>query len=104
VRGRPWLAAEIDAALAGRAAPERPEGRALAALIAEHYEDVLARYGREVGARVARKHLGWWLEGRGVGDLLKGLMREEDPAAVLAALRGGVAARLEDAADARLAA
>jgi tRNA-dihydrouridine synthase B len=27
-----------------------------------HYEAMLSHYGRELGGRVARKHLGWYVE------------------------------------------
>ncbi len=101
MQGRPWTAAAIDAALAGRPGPAIPEGRALAEAVAEHYEDMLSHHGAGIGLRRARKHLGWWLRGRGLDALLASLMREEDPAAVLGALRGPLAARLADAAPAR---
>jgi tRNA-dihydrouridine synthase B len=101
MQGRPWTAAAIDAALSGRPGPAIPEGRALAEAVAEHHEDMLSHYGSALGLRCARKHLGWWLAGRGLDDLLKPLMREEDPAAVRAALLGPVADRLEAEAPAR---
>jgi tRNA-dihydrouridine synthase B len=80
-RGRPWVPAQIAANLAGRPAPAAPRGAALGALVAAQYEGMLVAYGRDIGLRVARKHLGWTLDAAGVprGDLL-GL---EDPAAVL---------------------
>jgi len=54
--GRPWLVGQIGAALQGRrVAVPRPEAKAAVAI--EHYEGLLALYGREVGIRHARKHL-----------------------------------------------
>ncbi|MBO0236918.1 tRNA-dihydrouridine synthase, partial [Vibrio parahaemolyticus] len=54
--GRPWLAGEIAAGLAGRAAaPLTAEQRAMVA--AEHYEGLIALYGPAMGVRHARKHL-----------------------------------------------
>ena len=61
-QGRPWALAQIAARLAGRPPPAAPTGAALADLVAEHYEDTLAFYGAELGARVARKHLGWYMD------------------------------------------
>jgi nifR3 family TIM-barrel protein len=61
-QGRPWILAQIAARLAGRPVPAAPAGRALADLVAEHYEDTLAFYGAGLGARVARKHLGWYMD------------------------------------------
>ena len=56
---------QIAARLAGRPAPAAPTGQALADLVAEHYEETLAFYGAELGARVARKHLGWYMDATG---------------------------------------
>lgn len=80
-QGAPWVPAQIAANLAGRPMPAAPRGAALGALVAEHYEGVLAEYGRDLGLRVARKHLGWYLDAAGVprGDL----MLRDEPAAVL---------------------
>ena len=65
-QGRPWAVAQIGAALAGEAGPAAPEGRDLAALVGEHYEDMLVEYGIEVGLRAARKHLDWYAEAAGI--------------------------------------
>lgn len=64
-RGRPWLLAQISAAIDGKAVPAAPTGRALADLVAAHYEAMLAFYGTDLGPRVARKHLGWYLDAAG---------------------------------------
>ncbi len=61
-RGRPWALAQIAADLQGRAAPPPPAAGALAALVAEHVEAACAFYGRALGTRVVRKHLGWYLD------------------------------------------
>jgi nifR3 family TIM-barrel protein len=61
-QGRPWVLSQIAARLAGRTPPAAPTGAALADLVTEHYEDTLAFYGAELGARVARKHLGWYMD------------------------------------------
>ena len=59
--GRPWLAAEIAAAIRGET--YRPPGPAAQAAIAiAHYEDMLAFYGVALGVRVARKHLSAYLD------------------------------------------
>ncbi|MBP1845978.1 tRNA-dihydrouridine synthase B [Rhizobium petrolearium] len=54
-QGRPWHVGW----LAGHAAPPQDE---VAGLVIEHYEAMLALYGREAGLRHARKHLGWYLD------------------------------------------
>ena len=86
-QGRPWLLAQISAALYGTPAPVVPEGAALVDLVAGHYEGMLDFYGRELGVRIARKHLGWYIDAAGGEPALRArLMREGDAAAVLAAL------------------
>ncbi|PTX03788.1 tRNA dihydrouridine synthase DusB [Pararhodobacter aggregans] len=86
-QGRPWLLAQISAALYGTPAPVVPEGAALVDLVAAHYEGMLDFYGRDLGVRIARKHLGWYIDAAGGEPAIRArLMRESDPAAVLAAL------------------
>lgn len=99
-QGRPWLVAEIAAELTGETPAEAPEGDALADLIIEHYEDMLSFYGTDIGVRVARKHLGWYLERLEGGAILKREVQTcADPKAVVALLeRVRTLAPLEDAA------
>ena len=62
-RGRPWLLGEIAAGARRAAGAGAPRGAALATLVCGHYEAMLGFYGRDLGVRVARKHLGWYLDG-----------------------------------------
>lgn len=90
-RGRPWLLAQIAAGLEGRPRPAAPVGARLADHIIAHYEDMLAFYGRDLGLRVARKHLGWYLDRlEGAGDLRARIMRLTDPGEVIRALTSGI--------------
>nr|WP_306113959.1 MULTISPECIES: tRNA dihydrouridine synthase DusB [unclassified Roseovarius] len=66
-QGRPWKLAEVAHALGGGTAPEIPEGAALADMICGHYSAMLDFYGAELGNRVGRKHLGWYLDDAGTG-------------------------------------
>jgi tRNA-dihydrouridine synthase B len=87
-RGRPWVIGEIAAALAGRPAPERPP---LAKLACGHYAETIGFYGRDLGVRMARKHLGWYLDGvAGSAPLRTRLMAMTDPDAVLDGLARGL--------------
>lgn len=61
-QGKPWLLAEIAHSLFGTPAPMVPQGSDFAAMVAGHYEDILSFYGTDLGARVARKHLGWYMD------------------------------------------
>jgi len=86
-QGRPWLLAQIGAALYGTIEPEVPVGGALVDLVSAHYESMLGFYGLDLGLRISRKHLGWYLEAAGGADDLRArLMRFSDPAEVLALL------------------
>jgi len=86
-QGRPWLLRDIAAGLAGGAPAPAPAGAALVDLVGAHYEAILAFYGRDLGLRVARKHLGWYVEAAGGAAALRAeLVRSADPARVLALL------------------
>ena len=61
-QGRPWLLAQIAHDLHGRAKPMIPKGTAMAQMVAEHYDEMLRFYGVDLGAKVARKHLGWYMD------------------------------------------
>lgn len=91
-QGRPWLLAEIAHAIAGTPAPEVPRGAALADMVAAHYEAMLDFYGADLGTRVARKHLGWYMDAAGTGAALrKRLLTAGDPAEVLRLLPDALA-------------
>ncbi|MFA3915511.1 tRNA dihydrouridine synthase DusB [Ruegeria hyattellae] len=64
-QGRPWLLAEIAASLGSSAYPDIPIGQALGDMVCAHYEAMLGFYGSELGLRVARKHLGWYMDRAG---------------------------------------
>ncbi len=82
-QGAPWRLSGIAAVLAGREVGAATEGVAFSDLVSEHYEDMLMFYGREVGVRIARKHLGWYADEAGTEALLRArMMRETDPAQV----------------------
>jgi nifR3 family TIM-barrel protein len=96
-QGRPWGPATIRAALAEGRAPVPPEGAALVDLVAAHYEDVLGFYGRELGLRTARKHLGWFMDHAETGAVLRRrVLTAPDPAQVLALLAEALACPLPD--------
>ncbi|MEE8274088.1 MAG: tRNA dihydrouridine synthase DusB [Alphaproteobacteria bacterium] len=58
--GRPWFLAQVIHYLrTGERLPDPPLGRQLA-LVLEHFEDMIAHYGRDIAVRMARKHIGWY--------------------------------------------
>lgn len=82
-QGAPWRLAEIAHALHGAPAPQVPKGAARADLVAEHYQDILSFYGTDLGLRVARKHLGWYLEAAGIPSQRHALLTAATPEQVL---------------------
>ncbi|MEO0499302.1 MAG: tRNA dihydrouridine synthase DusB [Pseudomonadota bacterium] len=61
--GKPWLLAQVMAALTGRPIPATPSIDAQYDLITEHYELVLDQYGEVNGVNMFRKHMGWYTKG-----------------------------------------
>ena len=97
-QGRPWCLAGIAASLFGTPAPDIPEGPALADMVAEHYEDTLSFYGRDLGRRVIRKHLGWYMDGAGTPpQLRREVLTDPNPRGVLERLPLALAAMPEAA-------
>jgi tRNA-dihydrouridine synthase B len=91
-QGKPWFPGQLARYLATGKRETPPGLGEQLALISALYIDVLAHYGREVGLRHARKHLGWALDAaataaRAPAHLLKdnraGVLTGTDPAIVL---------------------
>ncbi len=80
--GRPWLPGQIaHHAATGRLAESPP----LAEVAVRHYAALLEHYGAFLGARVARKHLGWYMDQAPAGDpaLRRAVLTGGRPAEVL---------------------
>lgn len=87
IQGRPWQLACIAANLFGAPAPNVPTGAELVDLVIRHHSDMLSFYGTDLGLRVARKHLGWYMDGAGTApDLRRRVLTATDPAQVHALL------------------
>lgn len=63
VRGRPWIFAEVKAALKGEAAPDAPSREEIVAVIRRHALELTAEKGEHVGWQEMRKHLAWYAQG-----------------------------------------
>lgn len=89
--GRPWLAGEIGAGLAGRT-PARLSRAQKLAVAREHYEGILGLMGVAHGVRHARKHLAAYADEAAASgrladaELRRRLLTSDQPAIVLAAL------------------
>ncbi|SNR71046.1 tRNA dihydrouridine synthase DusB [Puniceibacterium sediminis] len=90
-QGQPWVLAGIASALYGTRAPEVPQGTDLIDMICAHYEAMLAFYGKDLGVRVARKHLGWYMDQAGTpADLRRLILTDRDPARVITLIKDAV--------------
>jgi tRNA-dihydrouridine synthase B len=85
-QGAPWKLAQIAHDIYGTPAPKIPEGGRLGRMILDHYDDMLTFYGRELGLRMARKHLGWYLEEAGLPHAREAILTSTDPAEVIVLL------------------
>lgn len=61
-QGKPWLLAQVCHDIYGTDAPEIPVGAALVEMVRAHYQAMLEFYGTDLGLRVARKHLCWYMD------------------------------------------
>ncbi|WP_394761675.1 tRNA dihydrouridine synthase DusB [Phenylobacterium sp.] len=92
VYGRPWIAAQLEAELAGIAFAE-PDAAARLAIALDHFHDALRFYGDRLGLRIFRKHLAsyveqapWPASAEHRREARRALCRLEDPAGVEAGL------------------
>lgn len=87
-QGRPWMPAKIASELFGAATPEIPQGTDFLDMISEHYQAMLGFYGADLGNRVARKHLGWYMDVLPTpADLRKRIYTEADNTKVARLIR-----------------
>lgn len=66
--GRPWLFAELSAALNGTEMPTPPTLGEVAAIIRRHAELLADHHGEGKGMRELRKHVAWYLRGFPAGS------------------------------------
>lgn len=86
-RGRPWLLTQIAHDLFGATAPVVPQGADFADMVRAHYAAMIRFHGPLLGLRVARKHLGWYMDHcQTPGDLRKAVLTASDVASVEALL------------------
>ena len=84
IRGRPWLLNEIAAELWGHQKYNLSNFSSLTELIIRHYEEILSFYGNELGVKVARKHLGWYMDhGDVLSEVRQYILTENSPKKVL---------------------
>ena len=82
-QGAPWKLAQVAHDIYGTPAPKVPEGGRLGRMVLDHYDDMLTFYGRDIGLRMARKHLGWYLDEAGLPHARDAILTSTDPAQVI---------------------
>ena len=98
IEGAPWRLAEVAHALGYGPAPLIPTGKDFAAMVEGHYRAALEFYGPDLGARVIRKHLGWYMARAGTGPDLRKRILTGHPSQVLALLPDALAEQISKAA------
>jgi len=64
-QGRPWLCGQIAAYLETGLVPAAPSASQQLAILTRHVAHLHQFYGDYLGVRIARKHVGWYLNARG---------------------------------------
>lgn len=85
--GKPWIPATIAYEVFGAPKPDIPQGAALVDMVAQHYQASLSFYGTQMGHKVIRKHLGWYMDHAGtLPALRREVLTAKTPKALLALL------------------
>ena len=99
VQGRPWLPAVVASEIYGTAMPDIPSADAFIQMVSEHYDAMLSFYGTPLGVKVARKHLGWYMDEAGCDKPLRtAVLTAKTPAEVLRLLPDALGAGPERSA------
>ena len=76
--GRPWLFAELGAALRGESIPAEPTLGEVTQVILRHAELLAEHDGEDNASRDIRKHIGWYLRGFPVGGQVRAGLAKVD--------------------------
>jgi tRNA-dihydrouridine synthase B len=80
-QGRPWLCGRIAARLATGVTPGEPTPAVQRAILRQHVTALHEFYGDHMGTRIARKHVGWYLQGSADGAVLHNAFNQLQSAA-----------------------
>ncbi len=79
-QGRPWIFREIEHYLrTGELLPE-PELAQIRGVLQDHLRALHAFYGEHMGVRIARKHVGWYLQSQPQGSAFRQLFNQLESA------------------------
>ncbi len=85
--GKPWLLGQVMHWLRTGERLASPSFDEQFAVLIEHYRAMLDHYGRDIGSKVARKHLGWYTKGmHGSADFRNHVNFIDDPDEVMGEL------------------
>src|SRR6478752_8548317 len=85
--GKPWLLGQVMHWWRTGESLPNPEIDEQYAVLVEHYRAMLALYGEDAGAKIARKHLGWYTKGlHGSAEFRNFVNFIDDPVQVLGEL------------------
>ncbi len=79
-QGNPWIFQQIADRYAGRPETVEPDLQTVKSVLIEHLDALHQHYGPERGLRVARKHIGWYLDGRAHDPLWRSQLMTVDQA------------------------
>ncbi len=85
--GKPWLLGQVMHWWQTGETIAAPSFDEQFAMLVEHYQAMLDLYGRDIGAKVARKHIGWYTKGmHGSAEFRNHVNFIDDPEQVLGEL------------------
>jgi len=69
--GRPWIFREFLSYLGEGTRAPAPRPAEMRSVALEHLEGIYALYGEDLGVRIARKHIGWYVRGLPGGEAFR---------------------------------
>lgn len=79
-QGRPWIFREVNQYLkTGQTLPE-PSPQEISRVLTEHLQRLYEHYGELAGARIARKHIGWYTKQRQNSEQLRLMVNRTESA------------------------
>lgn len=78
--GKPWIFNQIKHYLSGNCTLPTPEYDKMCQLISRHLRDIYQFYGEDSGVRIARKHIGWYINNYSGADLFRSRINKIDNA------------------------
>ena len=100
-QGNPWIFREVRHYLETGEILASPPALEVLDVMQRHLDQLHRAYGEHTGVRVARKHIGWYLEGRGDSSAVRGLLMRARTAAEQFELLGNHFRNLERSAGKR---